>query len=35
MCKGEALTNLLRKVLQQIFPQTQMRQVGEVADASG
>ena len=31
----KVLTNLLGKVLQQVFPQTEMGQVGEVADASG
>lgn len=29
------LTNLLRKVLQLVLPQTQMSQVEEVADSSG
>lgn len=28
-------TNLLRQVLEQVLPETQMSQVGEVADASG
>lgn len=31
----DLLTDLLWKVLQQILPQTQVGQVGEVADASG
>lgn len=30
-----ALTNLLWKVLQQVLPQTEVGQVGEVSDASG
>ena len=30
-----ALTDLLWKVLQQVLPQTEMSQVGEVANASG